>query len=52
MESNCTTIEELKSVTTQVSGDEWKDFFSLIKKAHIACMVFTSFLMKDQTYAY
>lgn len=32
MESNCTTIEELKSVTTQVSGDEWKDFFSSIKK--------------------
>ena len=32
MESKCTTIEELKSVTTQVGGDEWKDFFSLIKK--------------------
>lgn len=32
MENKYTTIEELKSVTTQVDGDEWKDFFSSVKK--------------------
>lgn len=44
MESNCTTIEELKSVTTQISGDEWKDFFSLIKKGSYSLYGFHQFL--------
>nr|DAU48887.1 MAG TPA: hypothetical protein [Caudoviricetes sp.] len=44
MESKCTTIEELKSVTTQVSGDEWKDFFSLIKKGSYSLYGFHQFL--------
>ena len=44
MESNCTTIEELKSVTTQVSGDEWKDFFSLTKKGSYSLYGFHQFL--------
>nr|DAZ01603.1 MAG TPA: hypothetical protein [Caudoviricetes sp.] len=44
MESNYTTIEELKSVTTQISGDEWKDFFSLIKKGSYSLYGFHQFL--------
>lgn len=44
MECNCTTIEELKSVTTQISGDEWKDFFSLIKKGSYSLYGFHQFL--------
>ena len=44
MENNCTTIEELKSVTTQVGGDEWKDFFSLIKKGSYSLYGFHQFL--------
>ena len=44
MEINCTTIEELKSVTTQVSGDEWKDFFSLTKKGSYSLYGFHQFL--------
>ena len=44
MENKCTTIEELKSVTTQISGDEWKDFFSLIKKGSYSLYGFHQFL--------
>lgn len=44
MEYNCTTIEELKSVTTQVGGDEWKGFFSFIKKGSYNLYGFHQFL--------
>lgn len=44
MERNCTTIQELKSVTKQVGGDEWEDFFSLIKKGSYSLYGFHQFL--------
>ena len=44
MENKYTTIEELKSVTTQVSGDEWKDFFSSIKKGSYSLYGYHQFL--------
>ena len=44
MENKYTTIEELKSATTQVSGDEWKDFFSSIKKGSYSLYGYHQFL--------
>ena len=43
MERN-TTIQELKSVTTQVGGNEWENFFSLIKKGSYSLYGFHQFL--------
>lgn len=46
------TIEELKTVTTQVDCDEWKEFFPSDNKGNIVFMVYISFNVRSPNYTY